>query len=92
MEKKQYLCTAIMCVMLQIILMSLGKTILVVTGLVLIAVVLLSVRILFVKNGRFRSMHISDSKAMRERGIGCVQSQDRESRKAKSTAIDVKGL
>ncbi len=47
----------------------------------LLAVALLSVRILFVKNGRFHSFHISDSKAMRERGIGCVQSQDREARK-----------
>lgn len=36
----------------------------------------LSVRILFKKNGRFVKTHVSQSKAMRERGIGCVQSQD----------------
>lgn len=36
----------------------------------------LSVRILFKKNGRFVRTHVSQSKAMRERGIGCVQSQD----------------
>ena len=36
----------------------------------------LSVRILFKKNGRFVKTHLSQSKAMRERGIGCVQSQD----------------
>ena len=35
----------------------------------------LSVRILFKKNGRFVKTHLSQSKAMRERGIGCVQSQ-----------------
>lgn len=36
----------------------------------------LSVRILFKKNGRFVKTHVSQSKAMRERGISCVQSQD----------------
>ena len=36
----------------------------------------LSVRTLFKKNGRFVKTHVSQSKAMRERGIGCVQSQD----------------
>ena len=36
----------------------------------------LSIRILFKKNGRFVKTHVSQSKAMRERGIGCVQSQD----------------
>ena len=71
--------------------MSLGLKIVIVAALLLLAVVLLSVRILFVKNGRFRSMHISDSKAMRERGIGCVQSQDREARH-KHTKMDVKNL
>ena len=45
---------------------------------VLVSVVLLSVRILLEKDGKFRSFHISDSKAMRDRGIGCVQSQDRQ--------------
>ena len=72
--------------------MSLGLKIVIVAALLLLAVVLLSVRILFVKNGRFRSMHISDSKAMRERGIGCVQSQDREARRPKGTKINVKNL
>ena len=41
-----------------------------------IAVLLLSVRILLKKNGRFVKTHVSQSKAMRERGITCVQSQD----------------
>ena len=71
--------------------MSLWLKIVIVAALLLLAVVLLSVRILFVKNGRFRSMHISDSKAMRERGIGCVQSQDREAQH-KHTKMDVKNL
>jgi len=41
-----------------------------------VAVLLLSVRILLKKNGRFVKTHVSQSKAMRERGITCVQSQD----------------
>lgn len=60
--------------------------------LLLAAMALFSVRIIFKKNGRFRSMHISDSKAMRDRGIGCVQSQDRQARKADTRKIDVKEL
>ena len=43
--------------------------------------------LLFKKNGRFPNTHVSGSKAMRERGIGCVQSQDREQRKTNPNAI-----
>lgn len=49
-----------------------------------IAVILLCVRILLKKDGRFSSQHISQSKAMHERGIGCVMSQDREARNRNS--------
>ena len=41
-----------------------------------IAVLLLSVRVLLKKNGRFVKTHVSQSKAMRERGVTCVQSQE----------------
>ena len=41
-----------------------------------IAMLFLSVRLIFKKNGRFVKMHVSQSKAMREKGITCVQSQD----------------
>ena len=41
-----------------------------------IAMLFLSVRVLFKKNGRFVKTHVSQSRAMRERGITCVQSQD----------------
>ncbi|MBQ6966160.1 MAG: hypothetical protein IJP82_10835 [Bacteroidaceae bacterium] len=41
-----------------------------------IAMLLLSVRILLKRNGRFVKTHVSQSKAMRDRGITCVQSQD----------------
>jgi len=64
----------------------------IVAALLLAAMVLLSVRVIAKKNGRFRSMHISDSKAMRERGIGCVQSQDRAARKQSDRKLNVKEL
>ncbi len=68
------------------------QTILIIAGLLLAAFGLLAVRVIVKKNGRMHSMHISDSKAMRERGIGCVQSQDREARRMKAGRIDVKEL
>ena len=48
---------------------------------------LLSVRVLFKKNGRFVKTHVSQSKAMRERGITCVQSQDFAMRRQSPHAI-----
>ncbi len=59
---------------------------------VALSIILLSVRVILVKNGRFSSKHISQSKAMRERGIGCATSQHRNQRKHRQTAIDVKSL
>lgn len=44
-----------------------------------ICVVLLSVGIIFKK--KFPNTHVSGNKALRKKGIGCVQSQDREARK-----------
>ncbi len=41
-----------------------------------IAVLLMSVRILLKKNGSFVKTHVSQSKAMRDRGVTCVQSQE----------------
>ena len=63
------------------------KTILITMLIVAICIALLSVKILFKKNGRFPNPHVSGSKAMRKRGIGCVQSQDREAQKDNPHAI-----
>lgn len=49
--------------------------------IIAICMLLLSVRLLLLKNGRFVNTHVSGSKAMRQRGIGCVQSQDRAARR-----------
>jgi len=55
-----------------------------------LAVVGLSVRVLLKKNGRFSSQHIGASKAMRDRGIHCVNTQDYELRHQKK--INIKNL
>lgn len=41
------------------------------------AMVLLCIRIILEPKGKFGSEHIGQSKAMRKRGIHCVQSMDR---------------
>lgn len=53
------------------------KTMLLCVLIIAIAMVLLAVRIIIIKGGKFSSQHISQSKAMRKRGIHCVQSMDR---------------
>ncbi|MBQ0136762.1 MAG: hypothetical protein MJZ55_01860 [Paludibacteraceae bacterium] len=45
-----------------------------------LAMIGLCVRVIVKKNGRFSSQHIGGSKAMRERGIHCVNTQDWEER------------
>ena len=66
------------------------ETILITVLIVAICMALLAIKMLFIKGGKFPSLHISGSKAMREKGIGCVQSQDREARKKNSLAISEK--
>lgn len=56
------------------------KLLLLTALIVALCVALLSVKLLLKKGGRFPSPHVGDSQAMRERGIGCVQSQDYEQR------------
>ncbi|HCC87785.1 MAG TPA: hypothetical protein DEQ17_06165 [Prevotella sp.] len=56
------------------------ETLLLTVLIIAISVALLSVKVLLRKNGRFSSMHIHDSEAMRERGIHCVVDEDREMR------------
>ncbi len=52
------------------------KTFLLCVVIIGLCIVMLSVRILLKKNGQFVKTHVSQSKAMRKRGIGCVQGQD----------------
>ena len=58
-------------------------TVLISLLIVAICIALLGVKVFFVKGG-----HVSGNKAMRERGIGCAQSQDREAQKKPRFSID----
>lgn len=62
----------------------------VLTSLVIVAicVALLCVKILLERNGKFPNTHVGGSKAMRDKGIGCVQSQDREARQKHLLSLD----
>ena len=66
------------------------KTLILTLGIVASAMLLLSVRVLIKKGGRFRSQHIGQSRAMRERGIHCVQAQDLEARLPNPMAVEEK--
>ena len=57
------------------------------TLIIAIAMAFFLVRVLFMKNGTFKSQHIHDSDAMKERGIHCVMDQDREMRRKSSFAV-----
>ena len=56
--------------------------------IVAICVLLLGIKVFFVKGGRFPNMHVSGNKALRDKGIGCVQSQDREAQRKRPFSID----
>lgn len=72
--------------------MDIWYAILVAVGAVLIAVLLLSVGVIFRKDKQFRSQHISENKRMREKGIHCVVSQDREAPKVERGKLKVENL
>ena len=54
------------------------KTILIGIVILLAAVLLMGMKVFFSKKGKFPDLHISNHDAMKERGITCATSQDRE--------------
>jgi hypothetical protein len=46
------------------------------------------VKVFFTKGGKFPNGHVSGNKALRQKGIGCAQSQDREAQKKPRFSID----
>lgn len=64
------------------------NTLLLVLLIVGVSVLLLGVRVFFVKGGKFPNTHVSGNKALQRRGIGCVQSQDREAQRKPRFSID----
>lgn len=68
------------------------KGILTAVGAVAISLLLLCVRIIMQKNGKFSSEHISENKRMRQDGIHCANSQDRETRRKANKKLNVSEL
>ena len=66
------------------------ETLLISVLIIAIAMIFFLVRVLFVKQGEFKSQHIHDSEAMKERGIHCVMDQDREMRTKNQFAVNEK--
>ena len=83
LRKNLYLCTNFCAYM---------KEILIVIGVMLAAMLLFCVRVILKKNGTFSSQHISENKRMKQDGIHCANSQDREARRKNTSKIDVQDL
>jgi hypothetical protein len=64
------------------------ETLVVSTLIIAIGMAFFLVRVLFSKQGEFKSQHIHDSEAMRERGIHCVMDQDKEMRRKSKFSVE----
>ena len=53
-------------------------TLLITVIILVICVVLLSVKVILKKGGNFPNTHVGGNKALREKGIYCAKTQDRE--------------
>lgn len=56
-----------------------------VAALIGLAVVLLGVRVFFIRGGKFPDIHIGSSHALKDRGIDCATSQDRQAQEKTHT-------
>ncbi|MDO4823781.1 MAG: hypothetical protein Q4A08_06415 [Bacteroidales bacterium] len=63
------------------------KLFLITVLIIAISFIFLAIKIILQKNGRFPNVHVGNSKEMRKRGIGCVQSQDRQARQENKKRI-----
>ena len=81
-KKIYYLCTRI-CRIGTANIINMWQTIAISAVILLICFVFLAIQIIFKKNGSFPKTHVSQNKAMREKGIHCVQTQDYEDRMRK---------
>ena len=68
------------------------KEILIVIGILAAAMLLLCVRVVIRKNGKFSSQHISENKRMKQDGIHCATSQDRQARRKNTNKIDIQKI
>ena len=63
------------------------KLLLITLGIVALSVLFLCIKLVLKPGSKFGSTHIGGSKAMRERGIHCVQSMDAFERMEKRTRV-----
>ncbi len=56
--------------------------------LLIIGILLFGIRVFFVKNGEFPNIHIGGNKALKDKGIACATSQDRDAQKKTSSLSD----
>ncbi|MBQ0049952.1 MAG: hypothetical protein KBT12_06940 [Bacteroidales bacterium] len=66
------------------------KVLLLCLGIIALAMIFLSIAVIFGHRHTFRSLHIGQSKAMRDRGIHCVQSMDKMERREANNRHRVK--
>ena len=64
------------------------ETVLITLLIVAICILLLGVKVFFVKGGKFPNTHVSGNAALRRKGVGCVQSQDREAQRKRRFSIE----
>lgn len=57
-----------------------------------VGVVGMCARIIIKKNGTFHSQDVGQSKAMRDRGVGCTRSQDRQAQRGNPLRLNVNEL
>ena len=57
-----------------------------------ISILGMCVRIIFRKGGTFHSQDVGQNQAMRERGVGCTRSQDRQAQRGNPLRLKVKDL
>ncbi len=56
-------------------------TIIISSVLLLAAVLMLGVQVFFVKGGKFPNIHIGGIQALKDKGVNCATTQDRDARK-----------
>lgn len=65
------------------------QTIIISIILLAIGILLMGVRVFFTKKGSFPNTHISNSQAMKDRGISCASSQERHAREHVSPVMEM---
>ncbi len=65
------------------------QTIIISVVILAVAILLMGVRVFFTKKGSFPNTHVSSSQAMKDRGITCASSQEREAREHVSPVMEM---